>query len=75
MVHSYSVEDGDSDSAFADGPVVVAVEVYTIAVVLVTEVALVDSEQPVHFEVVLDVMLLGVTNSAYCLVQRALDNP
>ena len=76
VVHSYSVkEDVDSGSALADGPGFVAVGVYTVAVVLVAEVALVGSEQLGHSEVVPDAMLLGVTEPAYCLVQRALDNP
>ena len=43
--------------------------------VLVAEVALVGSEQLGHSEVVLGAVLLGVADSAYCPVQRALDNP
>ena len=75
VVHSYFVEeDGDFGVGLIDGPAAIA-GVCTVAVVLVAEVALVDSEQLVHFEVVLDSMLLVVVNSAYCLAQRALDNP
>ena len=71
-MHSYSVEDG---FALADGHVAAAVVVYTIAEVLVAGVALAGFEQPVHSGAVLDVVLLGATDSAYYLVQLALDNP
>ena len=71
VVHSYSVEDG---FALADG--LVAVEVYTVAEEPAAGVALAGSEQPVHFGVVLDAVLLGAADSAYyCPVQLALDNP
>ena len=70
VVHSYSVvEDADSDSALADGPAVVAVGVYIVAVVLLTEVALLDSEQSVGSEVVLDAVLLVVVYSSCYLAQ------
>ena len=71
-MHSYSVEDG---FALADGPVVAAVVVYTVAEGLVAGVALAGFEQPVHSGAVLDAVLLVVADSAYYLVQLALDNP
>lgn len=76
VVHSYSVEeDSDFDSDLADGLAVAVVEVYTVADGLVAGVALAGSRQLMHSEVVLDAVLLVVADFAYCLVQRALDNP
>ena len=64
MVHSCSVEeDGDSDFALTDGPIAAA-RVYTIALLLTAEVALLDYEQLVHSELVLDVVLLVVIDSS-----------
>ena len=75
VVHSYSVEeDGDFGVGFADGLAVIA-GVCIVVVVLVVEVALVGFAQPLHSDVVLDAVLPGVVDSAYCLVQQALDNP
>ena len=52
VVHFYFItKDGDFDSAIADEPVAVA-GVYTVAVVLVAEVELLDFGQPVGCEVV-----------------------
>ena len=65
VVHPCSiVEDVDSDSALVNRPAVVAVGVYTAAVVLVAKVALLGSEQLMHSEVVLDVVLHVVTDFA-----------
>ena len=71
-MHSCSVEDS---FAVADEPVAAATVVYTVAEGLVVGVTLVGFEQPVHFGVVLDAMLLVVVDSTYYLVQLALDNP
>ena len=70
-MHSYSVEDGFD---LVDGLVAVA-EVYIVADGLVAEVAYASFEQPVHSGAVLDTVLLVVADSAYYLVQLALDNP
>ena len=71
-MHSYSVENG---FALADGLVAAAVGVYTVAEGLVVVVALAGFEQLVHSGAVLDAVLLVVADSAYYLVQLALDNP
>ena len=70
-MHSYSAEEG---FALTDG--LVAAEVYTVAEELAIGVTLAGFEQPVHFEVVLDAVLLVAADSAYCcLVPLTLDNP
>ena len=67
LAHCYSIEeDKDSDFALVDGPAPVA-GVYSIAVVVVAKVTLLDSKQLVHSEVVLGVVLLVVVDSACCL--------
>ena len=69
VVHSYSVaEDFDSDFALADGPAAIA-RVYTVAVVPIAEVALLDSKQLVHSKVVLDAVVLVVVDYA-CYLTR-----
>ena len=76
VVHFYSIEeDVDSDSGLADRLVAAAVEVYTVAEGLAAGVTSVSFGQPVHSGVVLDAVLPVVADSAYCLVQQALDNP
>ena len=75
VVHSYSAEeDADSDSVLAD-ELDAAVEVYIVTVGPAAGVVWAGSVQLVHSGVVLDAVLPVVADSAYCLVQQALDNP
>ena len=71
-MHSCSVEDGFT---FANVPVSAIVVVYAVAEGIVAGVALVGFEQPMHSGAVLDAVLLVVADSAFYLVQLALDNP
>ena len=68
-VHSYSVEDADSDSVLAD-ELDAVVEVYIVAVEPAAGVAWVGSAQLMHSEVVPGAVFLVVAGSVCCYLAQ-----